>query len=142
VMRRPGSRRLALRDVMRHGELVAPADAVDFALTSLRCSVSAKAIEAVSADRGLALRDLDRISCPVLLASPQFDRILPAERHAPRFRREIPGVESCMLPDCGHLPMWDDTRLVVNTICEFVDRHTAASAELGGASQGAYAGAV
>jgi pimeloyl-ACP methyl ester carboxylesterase len=104
--------------------------------------VSAKAIEAVSADRGLALRDLDRISCPVLLASPQFDRILPAERHAPRFRREIPGVESCMLPDCGHLPMWDDTRLVVNTICEFVDRHTAASAELGGASQGAYAGAV
>src|ERR1700691_5717725 len=29
VMKRPGSRRLAMRDVMRHGELVAPADAVD-----------------------------------------------------------------------------------------------------------------
>jgi pimeloyl-ACP methyl ester carboxylesterase len=142
VMKRPGTRRLALRDVMRHGELVSPADAVDFALTSLRCSVSAKAIEAVSADRGLALRDLDRIACPVLLASPEFDRILPAERHAPRYRREIPGVESRMLPGCGHLPMWDDTRLIVSLIREFVDRHTAASAEPGGASQGAYAGAV
>ena len=32
VMKRPGSRRLAMRDVMRHGELVAPADAIDLAL--------------------------------------------------------------------------------------------------------------
>jgi pimeloyl-ACP methyl ester carboxylesterase len=141
IMRRPGSRRLAMRDVMRHGELVSPADAVDLALTSLRCSVSAKAIEAVSADKGIALRDLDRIACPVLLASPEFDRILPADRHAPRYRREIPGVESRMLPGCGHLPMWDDTRLIVSTICEFVDRCVAASADPMGASQGAYAGA-
>jgi pimeloyl-ACP methyl ester carboxylesterase len=125
VMKRPGSRRLAMRDVMRHGELVAPADAIDLALTSVHCPVAGKAIEAARADKGLALQDLNRIACPVLLASPEFDRILPAERHAPRFRREIPGVESRMLPGCGHMPMWDDTRLVVRTISEFVDRHTA-----------------
>ncbi len=135
VMRRPASRRLALRDVMRHGELVAPADAVDLALTSLRCAVAGKAIEAARADKGLSLLDLDRITCPVLLASPQFDRILPAERHAPRFRREIPGVESRMLPGCGHVPMWDDTRLVVQTISEFVDRYVMSPASLVGASQ-------
>jgi pimeloyl-ACP methyl ester carboxylesterase len=123
LMKRPGSRRLAMRDVMRNGELVAPADAVDLALTSLHCPVATKAIEAARADRGLALQELDRISCPVLLASPEFDRILPAERHAPRFRAEIPGVESRMLQGCGHVPMWDDTRLVVRTISEFVDRH-------------------
>jgi pimeloyl-ACP methyl ester carboxylesterase len=126
VMRRPVRRRLALRDVMRHGELVAPADAVDLALTSLRCTVAAQAIQASRADKGLALGDLDRITCPVLLASPQFDRILPAKRHASRLRREIPGVESRMLPGCGHVPMWDDTRLVVQTIAEFVDRHVTA----------------
>jgi len=125
VMRRPGSRRLALRDVMRHGELVAPADAVDLALRSLRCTVAGQAIQAARADKGLSLHDLDRIACPVLLASPQFDRILPAERHAPRLRREIPVVESRTLPGCGHVPMWDDTRLVVQTISEFVDRHVA-----------------
>lgn len=114
-----------MREAMRHGELVAPADAVDLALTAVRCPIAGKAIEAARADKGLALQDLDRIACPVLLASPEFDRILPAERHAPRFRAEIPGVESRMLPGCGHLPMWDDTHLVVRTISEFVDRHIA-----------------
>jgi pimeloyl-ACP methyl ester carboxylesterase len=139
IMKRPGSRRLAMRDVMRHGELVAPADAVDLALTALRCSIAQQAIDAVMADKGIALRDLDRIACPVLLASPEFDRILPADRHAPRFRREIPGVESRMLPGCGHLPMWDDTRLVVNTIGEFVNRHTTTSAKPEVAPPDAYA---
>jgi pimeloyl-ACP methyl ester carboxylesterase len=126
VMKRPRSRRIAMRDIMRHGELVAPADAVDLALTSTRCAVSEAAIEALRADSGLALQDLDRIHCPVLLASPQFDRVLPAERHAPRFRREIPGVESRTLTDCGHLPMWDASKLLVQMIGEFVARHTAA----------------
>lgn len=124
IMRRPGTRHLALRDAMRHGELVAPAHAVDFARAVTRCAVNERAIDALRADRDLSLRDLDRIVCPVLLASPQFDRILPAERHAPRLRREIPGVQSRMLDGCGHVPMWDDTQLVVQTIGEFVGCHT------------------
>ena len=81
------------------------------------------------------LEDLDRIACPVLLASPQFDRVLPAERHAPRCRREIPGVESLILAGCGHVPMWDDTALRRRARSrEFVDRHTpgAASSPLRG----------
>jgi pimeloyl-ACP methyl ester carboxylesterase len=48
---------------------------------------------------------------------------LPAESHAPRFRREIPGVELQTLAGCGHVPMWDDSHLIVRTISEFVDRH-------------------
>jgi pimeloyl-ACP methyl ester carboxylesterase len=135
VMGRPLSRRLVLREVMCHGELVSPAEAVDLALTSLRCPVAPKAIEAARADKGISLQDLDRIACPVLLASPEFDRILPAERHAPRYRREIPGVESRMLPGCGHVPMWDDTQLVLSTIVEFVDRHAAAAPELADIAQ-------
>ncbi len=123
IMSRPRSRRLAMRDAMRHGERMRPADAVDLARSSARCAVSPAAIDALRAD-GLALGELDRISCAVLLASPQFDRILPAERHAPRFRREIPGVESRTLTDCGHVPMWDATDLLVEMIGEFVDRHT------------------
>jgi pimeloyl-ACP methyl ester carboxylesterase len=128
IMKRPSSRKIALRDVMRHGELVAPADAVDIARALARCAVSQVTIDALRADSGLALRDLDRISCPVLLASPQHDRILPAERHAPRLQREIPGVESRTLPDCGHIPMWDASRLLVQMISEFVDRHTVVAA--------------
>ncbi len=127
VLRRPALRRVALRDMMRHGDLVAPADLVAIVKSAARCTIADRGVEALRADRGLVLEDLDRISCPVLLASPQFDRILPAERHAPRLRREIPGVESCMLAGCGHVPMWDDTRLVVREISEFVDRHSGAA---------------
>jgi pimeloyl-ACP methyl ester carboxylesterase len=107
---------------MRHGERMRAAEGIEMARSSAQCAVSEAAIAALRADNGLALRDLDRISCPVLLASPQFDRILPAERHAPRFQREIPGVESCTLADCGHVPMWDATELLVGMIGEFVDR--------------------
>jgi pimeloyl-ACP methyl ester carboxylesterase len=128
VMRRPRSRRFALRDIMRHGERVGRAEAVDLAQSSARCTISEAAIAALRADRGLALGDLDRIGCPVLLASPEFDLILPAERHAPRFKREIPGVQSLMLTDCGHVPMWDASELLVRTIGEFVDRAPASSA--------------
>ena len=128
LVRRPGMRRLAMRDIMRHGELVSPAEAMQLAAVLLRCSVAAQAIEALSADReDLVLRGLDAINCPVRLASPQFDRILPAERHAPRYRREIPGVDAIALLGCGHVPMWDDTALVVRTITEFVDRQVAAA---------------
>jgi pimeloyl-ACP methyl ester carboxylesterase len=132
VVRRPAIRRIALRDIMRRGELVPPADAVALAQASLRCAIAAMAIDLLLADEDLTLRDLDRIACPVLLASPQFDRVLPAERHAPRLRREIPGVESRVLQGCGHVPMWDDTRLVLETITAFVDHH-AAAAPLAGA---------
>jgi pimeloyl-ACP methyl ester carboxylesterase len=128
VMRRPASRRLALRDVMRHGELVSPADALDLVGSSLRCSVAERVLLALREDRGLTLQDLDRIACPVLIASPQFDRILQPGRHAPRLRREIPGVESVILAGCGHVPMWDDSRLVVQTITGFLERQAASPA--------------
>jgi pimeloyl-ACP methyl ester carboxylesterase len=125
---RPKARKLALRDVMRHGERVPPGEALRLVQVSLGCTIAERAIEALRADRGLTLENLDQIACPVLLATPQFDRVLPPERHAPRLRREIPGVQSVVLADCGHVPMWDDTPLVVRTISEFVDRHAHAGA--------------
>jgi pimeloyl-ACP methyl ester carboxylesterase len=126
ILARPKVRRMALRDIMRRGDLVPASDAVRLTEAAVACTVADRAIEALRLDRGLSLEDLDRIDCPVLLATPQYDRVLPPERHAPRLRREIPGVESLILKDCGHVPMWDDTALVVRTIGEFVDRHSAA----------------
>ncbi len=129
IVRRPGSRRLALRDIMRHGELVPPALALAMARSSLRCTVADGVVAALTEERDdLMLRELDRIACPVRLATPQFDRILPPELHAPRYRREIPGVDFVTLAGCGHVPMWDDTELVARTITEFVDSHLAYAA--------------
>jgi pimeloyl-ACP methyl ester carboxylesterase len=124
IMKRPGPRRLAFREIMRHGELVSPADAAEISKAALDCSISQRAIQALVADAAeLTIGDLDRIACPVLLASPQFDRVLPGPRHAPRYRRQIPGVQAVTLPDCGHAPMWDDTKLVTRLIVEQVDRN-------------------
>lgn len=124
IMRRPGTRRLAFRDIMRHGELVCPAHAAEISQAALRCSISQRAIRTLFADdSGLTIGDLDRIACPVLLATPQFDRVLPGPRHAPRYRREIPGVKTVSLPDCGHVPVWDDAKLVTELIVEHVDRN-------------------
>lgn len=135
IVARPNLRRLALRDIMRRADRVPASDAVRLTQAALACTVAERAIEALRIDHGLTLEDLDRIDCPVLLATPQFDRVLPPERHAPRLRREIPGVESLILKDCGHVPMWDDTALVVRTISEFVDRHaTAGTSSTSGAS--------
>lgn len=124
IMRRPGTRRLAFREIMRHGELVSPADAAEISQAALRCSISQRAIRTLFADdAGLTISDLDRISCPVLLATPQFDRVLPGARHAPRYRREIPDVEAVALPGCGHVPVWDDAKLVTRLIVEHVERN-------------------
>jgi pimeloyl-ACP methyl ester carboxylesterase len=122
IMRRPGTRRLAFREIMRHGELVSPPDAAAISQAALQCSISRRAIQALLADdAGLTIGDLNRISCPVLLATPQRDRVLPGPRHAPRYCREIPGVKAVTLPDCGHVPVWDDTKLVTKLIVEHVD---------------------
>ena len=128
IVCRPRSRRLALRDAMYRGDHLTPSEALDLALRSIRCEIADRALAGLRSGRTRALSDLDRISCAVLLASPQFDRILPPARHAPRLRSEIPGVEARTLVGCGHVPMWDDTPMLVGMISEFVDRHTATAA--------------
>ena len=124
ILCRPRTRRLALRDAMCRGDRLTPSEALDLAHRSIRCEIADRAISGLAAGHTRALADLDRIACPVLLASPQFDRILPPARHAPRLRGEIPGVEALTLVGCGHVPMWDDTPMLVSMISEFVDRHS------------------
>jgi pimeloyl-ACP methyl ester carboxylesterase len=129
IVNRPRARRLAFRDVMRRGDRLTPSEALDLCLTSIRCEVAERAIRELRADeRGLLVDELDRISCPVLVATPQFDRVLPPARHAPRFLREIPGVQARTLTGCGHVPMWDDANTLVSVIVEFVQRYAATGA--------------
>ncbi len=122
IVRRPGARHLAFRDIMRHGELVSPADAAELMRESIQCTVTDQVIRALRAGQA-HLDGLEEIQAPVRVAWAQLDRILPMATHASRARREIPGVDYVVLPKVGHVPMWDDTRLVVKTITEFVDRH-------------------
>jgi pimeloyl-ACP methyl ester carboxylesterase len=126
VMRRPGARRLALRDIMRHGELVPPADAVDLSLDPLACTVVDDVLASLRAGRA-HIEDLDQVAAPTLIAWAERDRILPHATCSARFKREIAHAEFRILPRVGHVPMWDDTRLVVNTITDWVEAHLTTS---------------
>jgi pimeloyl-ACP methyl ester carboxylesterase len=126
VMRRPGTRKLALRDIMRHGELVPPADAVAISLDPLGCTVVDEVLSSLRGGRG-HVEDLDQVAAPTLVAWAERDRILPLASCSARFKREIPDVDFRVLPGVGHVPMWDDTRLVVKTIVDWVDARVASA---------------
>jgi pimeloyl-ACP methyl ester carboxylesterase len=130
IMRRPGARRLAMRDIMRHGELVPPADAVDVSLDPLGCTIVDDVLAGLRAGRA-HVEDPDQVAVPTLIAWAELDRILPLSTCSTRFKREIPGVEFRVLPGVGHVPMWDNTRLVVRTITDWVQAHRATSAAEG-----------
>jgi pimeloyl-ACP methyl ester carboxylesterase len=138
LMGRPGVRKLAMRDIMRHGELISPGDAVDLSLDPLGCTVVNDVLASLRAGRA-HVQDLDRVAAPTLIAWAELDRILPLATCTARFRREIPNAEFRVLPRVGHVPMWDDTRLVVTTITDWVDAHlaTPAAADLSLAGQSA-----
>lgn len=127
LMRRPGARKLALRDIMRHGELVPPADAVDLSLDPLGCTVVDDVLGSLRAGRA-HVEDLDRVTAPTLIAWAELDRILPLATCSVRFTRELPNAELRVLPRVGHVPMWDDSRLVVRTITDWIDAHLEARA--------------
>ncbi|WP_205697626.1 alpha/beta fold hydrolase [Conexibacter sp. SYSU D00693] len=128
VMRRPVPRRLALRDVMLHGELVQPADAAAMTRSSTKCEVVDLVYGAIR-DGSAILADLGDVPAPVIVAWARHDRILPLERHAPRFRNEIKDVDFRILEGCGHVPMWDDPALVVKTIQDGVQAGRRAAAQ-------------
>ena len=136
LMRRPGTRKLAMRDIMRHGELISPPDAVDMSFDPLGCTIVDDVLSSLRAGRG-HVEDLDQVAAPTLIAWAELDRILPLATCSARFRREIPNAEFQVLPRVGHVPMWDNTRLIVKTITEWVDAQpTAADLSVAGASAG------
>jgi pimeloyl-ACP methyl ester carboxylesterase len=118
LVRRAGTRRLMFRDVMTRGEMLTPAEALGLVEASIRCSVVDDVFETIRSGNAL-VRDLDKISCPVLVAWGERDRILPLSRHSARFRREIPGVEFRALRGVGHTPMWDDSAGIAALIGDF-----------------------
>ena len=118
LMRRPGVRRLALRDVMTRGDQVPAEDAAALVRSSVRCSVVDDVFETIRSGAARVV-DLDRIECPVLIAWGDHDRILPMEHHADRFRREVPGARFEVLSGVGHTPMWDAPGRIAGLIAAF-----------------------
>ena len=127
----------ALRDMLSRGHLMPGVEALRMAKSSLGCSV-VDDVYTTMRDGSARAVELDRVSCPVLVAWGERDRVLPPYRHARHFGEGIPGVGFRLLPGIGHVPMWDDPALIARTIGDFA---TAATVRGNGHSR-ALAGAV
>lgn len=106
-------RRLALSSNVHHPERVPPRDAAEM----VRAYGSASAyLEANRQMREGTVGDLSGLQVPVTIAWAEFDQIV---RRRPLKPGVLPDrVRQLILPDCGHVPTWDDPELVTRVILE------------------------
>jgi pimeloyl-ACP methyl ester carboxylesterase len=102
-------RRVALRGFVAHPERIR----YRAAWRMIHSYGRSTAYDATStAMRRSRLEHPEEITVPVLLAFGARDRLIrPVTVPAPNFR-------SIVLPDCGHIPMWDDPDLIARLILE------------------------
>ena len=124
LLARPGFRKIGMRDIMARGHLVPAEEAVLLTRSSTRCTVVDDVFATMRDGTGRVL-DLDQVRAPTLVAWGDKDRLLPMDRHANRFRREIPGVRFEVLRGLGHTPMWDDGARIAALIGDFAAAATA-----------------
>jgi pimeloyl-ACP methyl ester carboxylesterase len=68
-------------------------------------------------DPKLAAR-LHRIHCPTLLVWGAHDQLVPPA-HGEAYRQHIPGAELKLIPECGHLPMFEREAEFVKLVADF-----------------------
>jgi pimeloyl-ACP methyl ester carboxylesterase len=107
-----GFRRGALRDNAVHGERVSRAELIELADDVIGCSVISDLLTTPERFAPLAA------ACPITLAWSEQDRIFPVAKHAELARQRIAGARFVVLPNVGHVPMFDDPQLVAATILE------------------------
>jgi pimeloyl-ACP methyl ester carboxylesterase len=111
AMRSGVVRRRALRTVMHHPERMTGDDAVRLARDYAHARGYSATRKAMAAG---TVGDLSDIDVPVTLAWAEHDRLV---RRLPR--GALPArVTEVDLPDCGHVPTWDDPALVTRVILE------------------------
>lgn len=72
------------------------------------------------------LTDFDVALCPVKIAWAERDRFIPFNRYGRPMMDVVRGAEFVMLPGVGHVPMYDDPRLIARTILEMTSSVDAA----------------
>ncbi|MCV7409431.1 hypothetical protein AWC05_10345 [Mycobacterium florentinum] len=107
-------RRLSLRffNSACHGDRVAADKLVELNRTVAACSVS-KEVLSTEAEQ---VAPLDPPPCPITLAWSEKDAIFPVSTFGKVARERLPGATFEILPDVGHVPMFDDPELVARTI--------------------------
>jgi pimeloyl-ACP methyl ester carboxylesterase len=66
-------------------------------------------------------RRLHRVQCPTLLLWGDQDRLIPPA-YAKAYQALLPQAELKLIPDCGHLPMFECEEQLVNAVLEFAKK--------------------
>jgi len=74
-----------------------------------------------------SLRPFDVALCPVKIAWSQWDHVIPYRRYGRPLAELVPGAEFTVLRGVGHVPMYDDPRLVARTVLEVTSAVDAAN---------------
>ena len=111
LARSKGFRRRAFVNAAQHADRLTPAEVVDAADDVIGCVAAEDLLGTME-----QLAPLDPLPCPVTIAWSQRDRILPLDVNGARARELFPAADFVVLPDVGHVPMFDDPRLVADTI--------------------------
>jgi pimeloyl-ACP methyl ester carboxylesterase len=61
---------------------------------------------------------LARVRCPTLLLWGESDRLVPPA-YGKAYQQHIPGAELKLIPQCGHLPMFEKEKEFVETVAAF-----------------------
>ena len=69
-------------------------------------------------DKGLKKR-IHRVKAPTLILWGQSDGLVPVV-YAEAFQKQIPGSQVSILPQCGHMPMYEDPAGFVSTVSAFL----------------------
>jgi pimeloyl-ACP methyl ester carboxylesterase len=120
LSKRPGLRKMALRDIASFPERSPPRAAAGMIRGSYECPAFLELLESLS--EGGPATDLSGIDVPVRIAWGTKDRIIPLEGYSPRLLRLVPGAELVRLEGLGHCPQSDDPAGVARTILEVTAR--------------------
>ena len=109
-------RRAWLSWVVEHPDRLSAAELTDLIADAAECSALSEVLS--GRIRTHPMERFDVALCPVRIAWAGRDRTIPYRRYGHPMRAFIPGAEFVMLPGVGHVPMFDDPRLVARTILE------------------------
>jgi len=114
----PALRRASMRLGLERGDRIPDDVAMEMLEETRLCLLLEGMLGWIDRHGSIAGFDIDR-SCPVRLAWPVADRTIPYESYGRPFRALVPHAELVPLRGVGHVPMYDDPRLVTRTILDF-----------------------
>ncbi|MET0285168.1 MAG: alpha/beta hydrolase [Polyangiales bacterium] len=113
-------RRYFLRDAVANPERLTPLEARLLIESTWRCAVYGDVVKAIPT-QPLA-EPFETMPCPVRLVWGAKDRLLPLRGFSERWRRVLPGADWVVLPEVGHVQMYDDPHAVGRSILDFTWR--------------------